>query len=639
MSFSVLKRAIQALNEKTFYDIAILYLSKLGYQDLSIIDGSGDGGQDVVTSRKDLRIQLSIRRDWQIKINSEAEKTKESGRSNFIYITNRDIRSTDAAEFFATKYKFAGEIEVSVHDLNRIATTLSLPGASEATYRLLGLTPSDEIIATNVDIAISSIILFSPESKSFREELVEANISAYLYKNPNSSVEKVTNDISKVLPGIGVSKDISSSLSRMRQSGRLSGSTKSLSLSADHLNVVSSAERSFKSSLSSDIDRIVKEFGFSELDAFKIIELALELTARNGSFGGGGPIEESIKEIISRYRIKNKEYLYGIIAETNYGKVRQYAQSISHIFSANTFDIYRSLGKKTNLVLILDSSVAMPFMFALLFGQVSSRYSVTTLILKQICESHEIDIVVPTCYINEMASHGEKAIEYLEIYQFLPSQYKDVLRGSKNAYLSYYSYYNVEKEKLKDKSISLPEFLSFFGLRAGSTKLSVENRITSILSNIGIKTIDTGGYDRSIRDLIAEEKPDDFGVLIDHDASVCSYVRRNIDKGYILCTWDNVIIDIMQDIVRVLSDNPARIVDFMSIANSADADTAKNYEILTTLIHCDEQKLAPLAKRIEDVRNADEFFRLQQLIDKARVRVSGGVTEEDMEELIAGVNL
>ena len=63
MYFAALKRAIQALEEKRFYDIALMYLSACGYKELSIVDGTGDGGRDLICSRKDLRIQLSVRKD------------------------------------------------------------------------------------------------------------------------------------------------------------------------------------------------------------------------------------------------------------------------------------------------------------------------------------------------------------------------------------------------------------------------------------------------------------------------------------------------------------------------------------------------------------------------------------------------
>ena len=53
MIVPTLKRAIQAREEKGFYDIALLFLSAHGYKDLSVVDGPGDGGRDVTCALKD----------------------------------------------------------------------------------------------------------------------------------------------------------------------------------------------------------------------------------------------------------------------------------------------------------------------------------------------------------------------------------------------------------------------------------------------------------------------------------------------------------------------------------------------------------------------------------------------------------
>ena len=78
MYFPALKTSIQNLEENKFYNIALMYLEQLGYKDLRIVDGPGDGGRDVLCSREDLRIQLSVRKDWQNKINEEALNTKKA---------------------------------------------------------------------------------------------------------------------------------------------------------------------------------------------------------------------------------------------------------------------------------------------------------------------------------------------------------------------------------------------------------------------------------------------------------------------------------------------------------------------------------------------------------------------------------
>src|SRR4051812_20640099 len=148
MYFPALKKAIQNLEEKGFYDIALMYLEQLGYRELGIVDGTGDGGRDVVCSRDDLRIQLSVRRDWDRKINDEATTARRQGKRHLIYVTNRVISPENEQEFRGIKYSQKGEVDLSIQDLNRIATTLARPGVIRQAYESLGMSVPVELSAT-----------------------------------------------------------------------------------------------------------------------------------------------------------------------------------------------------------------------------------------------------------------------------------------------------------------------------------------------------------------------------------------------------------------------------------------------------------------------------------------------------------
>jgi hypothetical protein len=142
-----IKTAIQHLEEKRFYQVALMYLEQIGYRDLSVVDGVGDGGRDVVCSRADLRIQLSVRKDWDKKINEEALNTLSAGKRHLIFVTNRIISPQVEQEFLDSGYSQKGNVDLTIADLRRIATALTRPGVIHRAYEMLGMAVPVELTA------------------------------------------------------------------------------------------------------------------------------------------------------------------------------------------------------------------------------------------------------------------------------------------------------------------------------------------------------------------------------------------------------------------------------------------------------------------------------------------------------------
>lgn len=79
----------------------------------------------------------------------------------------------------------------------------------------------------------------------------------------------------------------------------------------------------------------------------------------------------------------------------------------------------------------------------------------------------------------------------------------------------------------------------------------IENRIEPLLNDFGVSIVRDGDYDVEIFKQIAHEKRYDPKVLIEHDARVCTYIREHDDAGYIMATWDKVVIDVVEGLSRV----------------------------------------------------------------------------------------
>ena len=88
--------------------------------------------------------------------------------------------------------------------------------------------------------------------------------------------------------------------------------------------------------------------------------------------------------------------------------------------------------------------------------------------------------------------------------------------------------------------------------------------------------------------------------------------------GFILATWDKVMVELVEELARVFADTPARVIDFLSMASSQDFESEQSYQLMTTLIYMDEKAAAPLANKIESIRSVERAYKLDELVRDAR---------------------
>jgi hypothetical protein len=149
---------------------------------------------------------------------------------------------------------------------------------------------------------------------------------------------------------------------------------------------------------------------------------------------------------------------------------------------------------------------------------------------------------------------------------------------------------------------------------------SVENRIQTVLDQQNIKIIANGVFRQDIRDRIQKKKPHRSNTLIDHDAIVVTMLKNEDQKGFVLATWDKVMIDLVEELARVYADTPVRVIDFLSMATGEDFECEQSYELMATLLHIDELAAAPLAQTIEQIRSVEQAYKLDRFIREARGR-------------------
>ncbi|MFG1395176.1 hypothetical protein [Xanthobacter agilis] len=618
MYFPALLKAIQALEEKAFYNVAIMCLEQLGYRDLSIVDGPRDGGKDVVCSRPDVRIQLSVRKTWENKINEEAANTEAAGRRHFVYVTNRAISPDDQDEFLDTRYRFKGVVDLTIIDLRRVATSLTRPSIIREAYELLGLRIPTELVADPRDVAISTLLMFSKDAKELKEEFIEASIRARLLHVDGMPEERLIENVATALPGVNIDRSARAALSRLRIAGRVKGSPSAVKLSDNEVKRMQAAETEYLAAREIDLADLATVTELAADDNGKLLDLALELLVRDEDLDGLGPIEQAIRSFLAEKRLERKrDKIYEALSKTNLSKLKQYGKAVSQIFATDTFDIYRALGRRTDIKVVLDSSVAMPVLFGLSFGGARSRYGVAAMALKAALVQHKIAAVVPRPYLNEMAAHGRTAISLVDPYSALPAEAKRSLRSSENAYLSHFAHIEQTMED-KGERISLAEFLEFFGIQAGRSLDKIENRIESLLDTHGIKVVSCPKADPDLFKSMSYAKKYHDKYIVEHDSEVATLLKNDSDNGYIFSTWDKTMVEFVEDLIRVYADTPARVIDFLSMAGPSNFASEQNYELISTLLHIDEKRAVPLAEKIASIRTAEQAFKLDKIVQEAR---------------------
>lgn len=181
-----------------------------------------------------------------------------------------------------------------------------------------------------------------------------------------------------------------------------------------------------------------------------------------------------------------------------------------------------------------------------------------------------------------------------------------------------------ETVKSRGDDLSLKEFLKFFGIEPGRSLMSIENMVETLLDHHGINVIPEGRYDEDNWTNIYKEKRTEPKRIIDHDATVATMLKNDSEKGFILATWDTVMIDIVEELARIYADTPARVIDFLSMAQGQAFESDQSYELLTTLLYMDERIAAPLARKIEEIRSVEQAYKLDQYVREARRREGEG---------------
>ena len=101
-------------------------------------------------------------------------------------------------------------------------------------------------------------------------------------------------------------------------------------------------------------------------------------------------------------------------------------------------------------------------------------------------------------------------------------------------------------------------------------------------------------------------------------------------------TWDNVMINLVQNIARVYADTPPKVIDFLSMAKGQIDEEPLTFELYSDLLFADEKKVIKLADMIDQIKTVEIAYQLNKIIDETRERKGADrqLSEDDIAPLL-----
>jgi hypothetical protein len=615
---------IEGADWMAFREIAMSCLELKGYKEVSLTDGSYDGGTDIRVCQippnpTRIAVQLSVQKKrWEAKLNADAHKVKsELSLNNMVFVTSHRIPESS---FDSVKNEVWKETSVSVNkiDSQAIASEFYREGKALEVFQILGInleylrTPSSW--RSNFRSAASaSFSLFGNEPSQFRQTIIRSSIIAAAFTfEEGIDREFLVNEVAEIvqMPDNG-DRAISSEIDRMLQRQELKKEEGALHLS-DELAETHEAEQAIfasehqqlREAVFTELEKVGRRVPTDEeLDHAVDCVGAVLLEAAKDTFEAftsgqevGGITEQTREKIRDLYILLDtlgvsggkkqdraiKEI--GDIASSLPAGRRLFAGELFFLLTQiRTSQLVRALGARSGIEIILDASVAIPVICGLLFEATEATEEVATYRLYEQISEHGIPITLPYDYAEEIAAHLIYAArDYGSVIGDEPDH---DLVNSKNAFVAHYTrmYISGHVDSFEEYVSAFGYSQNYKGMRFFDARDGLQPKISYMFSQYGIQTRSLYvGSDRefnrahrlvtlALRDL-QSDRPD---IVQEHDARTVGYLNEHENESdyvQVLCTWDNMFKHLKQDLGSLWEAmNPAVLNDLLSVS-SPDKD-------------------------------------------------------------------
>ena len=493
MDQETIKKLISNLSKQDFDGIASLVLNRFFNLSAIDVDSKGDGGSDYRTfadtaGEKVLAIQKTVQdNNWKNKAFDDAKKAQETlGAKRYFFITSR---AHEASSFYELQEKlltelslpsiFIGANEIAglivsnnlLHEFSRILDLKlnininNLPDTRERllyTYfsisndrasiknemyegALLSVISQSDIAPTRAELLKSGMDFLSLEEA--RRTRLDSRIDALLSKNKIIKKNKKFYINKKTLSDLQLLNAIYT-----KEIGQLSGAQSDL---------ISSYGGSWGQQQSNEAAiHLAKCFVDQQIESARHCSLSFRMTG----FGQCTfDSQISLKEMIIKSGVNPSKVNIALqemidLAEGN-PIIDKITDAIVYVAleSSDTSKCAAILGANNwhEIKVILDASVAIPYLCSSLFSPSSGRFSVGSKETVKILKKEGSKLVIPYHYLNECASHLVTAHNYCKNLK----EFENDFAYSRNGYVAHYYQLKLAGGKIPT---SLKDYLSFF---------------------------------------------------------------------------------------------------------------------------------------------------------------------------------
>lgn len=611
MQIDNLSAIIESMTVPQFRTLCLEYLKLLGYSEASLTDGPYDGTKDykLLTSRdmQSISIAMSITPNWKKKLTDDIDnmKRKNVNLSNVFYFSSQRIPEGSFLKYQEEKAT-SENIFVIKYDSQTIASDFVKKNKIDKILKIANIDIKPEFNGhsrqlVNKNIAISSLLLFSDDANELRKSFFETIIKTQIL---NSSIALSREDLIQSIIetysfNLAQAPYISSHFDRLLQLKKIFVRNKLFYIEENEGNKLKGIESQFNVEFNSIKNRVIdllKEsnlnFSKSEMDDLfnNIEDFILGLASNSTGFSEHRVDEKGSYQYIRKLieQKYNKEdgailidKLLEEVSKSSFAKKIASTEMILDLFNVDSEDLLNIFRARTSLSIYLDTSVIIPLLCSLLWGEFNTRFSYSANTIYTLFRKHNFKMYVMDKHLEEVASHLIKAAQISKIVDVI-----DEPLLSQNAFITHYSLLR------KNKNITFSEYIETFDISLNKipseeesnhkfkeTRNILQSSIQEILKTYEILTIDNyilNSSDQEVQNLvhIRSRKAD---ILLEHDAATIKYLSSamSVDNNNVLCTWDRSLIEyksIHKIPFHILS--PIALIDLLSMAKNEKTNYA-----------------------------------------------------------------